>query len=249
MVPPRRILAGWLSATILLLTVREAACQTAQVGAVPGARAAPRLVIDHVGYRAARWEHEAVVEPEHDEPNRGGIVSAYVRNVSDAPVRLRFWRLNGRDESLYRVDRLAVWDRTCRTTLPPGATTVVEINGRTADFGPGGEFRFAWVDDSWEEVGGVETRLEEDPVQVSFIRLHPDRATLDADPVGGTRRREGDGLRRGRAAADLRASTGLRRPVSHRHLGCRRAAARPAPPHAHRHRRGARPQHRCVFRA
>lgn len=179
MVPPRRILAGWLSATFLLLTAREAACQTAQVGAVPGARAAARLAIDHVGYRAARWEHEAVVEPEDDEPNRGGIVSAYVRNVSDAPVRLRFWRLNGRDESLYRVDRLAVWDRTCHATLPPGATTVVEINGRTADFGPGGEFRFSWVDDSWEEVGGVETRLEEDPVQVSFIRLHPDRATLD----------------------------------------------------------------------
>jgi hypothetical protein len=158
---------------------REARAQTAQVGAVAGARGTARIVIDHVGYRAARYETDGVHEPEDDEPNRGGFVSAYFRNVASDPVRLRFWRLNGRDESAYRVDRRSVWDRTYHETLPPGATTVVEINGTSADFGPGKPFAFAWVDDSWEEVGAVEATLAEDPVQTAFIRLLPGLAALE----------------------------------------------------------------------
>lgn len=156
-----------------------AAAQTAQVGGVAGAHGSDKLVIDHVAYRAARCETEGVREPEHDEPNRGGLISAYVRNATAGPVNLRFWRLNGRDESLYRVDRRVVWDRTHRTTLAPGETTVVEINGLSADFAPGSPFRFAWIDDSWEEVGGTETTLREDPVQVAFIRVLPGRTGLE----------------------------------------------------------------------
>lgn len=158
----------------------HAAAQTLQVGADAQARGAARLAIDHVAYRAARCELEQVREPENDSPNRGGFVAVYLRNVSDAPVRLRFWRLNGRDESVHRVDRRDAWDRTHDPVLAPGATTVTEIDGLSTDFAAGRPFAFSWVDDSWQEVGGVETVLTEDPVRVAFIRVLPGARGVEA---------------------------------------------------------------------
>jgi len=166
----RSAAAAALVAAVLSAT---ASGQTLQLGADAGARGTARLAIDHVAYRAARWEAEAVREPEDDSPNLGGLVSVYVRNVSATPVNLRFWRLNGRDESVHRVDRRDAWDRTYALTLAPGATTVTEINGLSADFAAGRPFAFSWVDDSWAEVGGVEAVLAEEPVQVAFIRVLP----------------------------------------------------------------------------
>lgn len=172
--------AGRLAAPVLVIAWSAvAAAQTLQVGADAARRGAARLAIDHVAYRAARWEMEAVREPENDSPNRGGLVSVYVRNVSAAPVRLRFWRLNGRDESVHRVDRRDLWDRTHQPTLAPGAATVTEIDGLSDDFAAGRPFAFSWVDDSWAEVGGIETVLAEDPVQVAFVRVLPGAAAVE----------------------------------------------------------------------
>jgi hypothetical protein len=94
--------------------------QTAQVGANPSALSAKKLSIEYVAYRPARYETELVKELDNDPPNVGGFVSAYLKNRSEAPVRLRFWRLNGKDESHWRVDRKAVWDRTLRREPRPG---------------------------------------------------------------------------------------------------------------------------------
>jgi hypothetical protein len=153
--------------------------QTAQVGANPSALSAKKLSIEYVAYRPARYETELVKELDNDPPNVGGFVSAYLKNRSEAPVRLRFWRLNGKDESHWRVDRKAVWDRTYDVNLDPGEMTVVEINGQTDDFAPGKPFNFAYVDETWIGAGYILGTLAEDPVTVSYIRVLPGLQELE----------------------------------------------------------------------
>lgn len=150
-----------------------APAQTAQVGADANAANLRKLAIDYVGYRPARYETEHVIELDNSNPNEGGFISVYLRNNSDKPIRLRFWRLNGKDESHYRVDLRDVWDRTYHDTLEPGQSTVCEINGLTRDFAAGQPFNFAYVDSSWMGAGYILTKLTEDPVQIACIRFLP----------------------------------------------------------------------------
>lgn len=168
-----RILNHLVCGLAVLALLDAAHAQTAQVGADATAKNLSKLSVEYVGYRPARYETEHVTELDNSNPNVGGFVTAYLRNNTDKPIRLRFWRLNGHDESYYRVDQRAIWDRTYSDTLAPGQTTVCEINGFTKDFAEGQPFNFAYVDSSWLGAGYIMTKLAEDAVQVSYIRVLP----------------------------------------------------------------------------
>jgi hypothetical protein len=163
--------------TALLATTAFA--QTAQVGADREARGTDRVIVEHLHYRPAVWETAAVKEYESDHPNEGGLVYAYIRNVSDEPINLRFWRVNGQDESYWRLNHFIAWDRIYDEHLDPGERTVLEINGVTDDFRHGNEFKLHYVESSWRPCLRYETTLTADPVRIGFIRVHPDMKTLD----------------------------------------------------------------------
>lgn len=161
-------------AATLGMAQRTNAQATLQVGADATARGHDWLRIDHVAYRAARWEEKRVNEPERENPNRGGWVVIYFTNVSDKPLDLAFWRINGHDESWWYLGGGVAWHRTSKEHLEPGESGLTEVNAIDADFGLGRRFDFVWVDrKSWQPVGGVETTLVESPVQISCIRILP----------------------------------------------------------------------------
>lgn len=151
----------------------QVVAQTAQVGADAKVAIGSRLVVEYVSYRPARWDTTHIKESEPDFPNQGGQVSVYFRNNSQKPMDLRFWRLNGQDESYWRLNRQIAWDRTYGKDLAPGAFGVIEINGITADFALGKDFNFSYVDGGWLGAGGIKTTLSEDPIQISYIRVLP----------------------------------------------------------------------------
>lgn len=169
----RHLVSFSLALIAIVLFTLPSAAQTAQVGADPNAKSNNKLTVEYVGYRQARWEKEHVKELDDSNPNEGGQVSAYLRNNTDRRIQLRFWRLNGQDESYWRVDQRSVWDRTFDKDLDPGEMTVVEINGLTGDFAPEKPFNFAYVDESWLGAGYIQTKLAEDPVQISYVRVLP----------------------------------------------------------------------------
>lgn len=169
-----------LRAVIMSLTIFTLAhAQTAQVGADRTARGTERVVVEHLHYRPAVWETDAVTEYESDHPNEGGLIYAYIRNVSDDPINLRFWRVNGQDESYWRLNHFIAWDRIYDENLAPGERTVLEINGVTDDFRHGTKFTLDYVESSWRPCLRHKTTLTADPVRIGFIRVHPDMKTLD----------------------------------------------------------------------
>lgn len=158
----------------------HAAAQTAQVGADAAARSTGKLRMEYVHYRPAVWEREKVREFETEHVNEGGLLYLYYTNTSEEPVQLRFWRVNGKDESYWRLNHFIAWDRAYAEQLAPGATGVLEINATAADFAPGRPFSFAWVDGSWKPVlSHRQESLIEDPVQISCIRVLPGMRELE----------------------------------------------------------------------
>lgn len=131
----------------------------------------PRLSVEYVHYRPARYETERVREAQNERPNQGGLVFAYLKSISDEPVRIRSWYLNRRGDSYYRLGGSIAWDRLHKEQLSPGEVTVLEISGVSKDFAADAPFEFALIGGSWRPVGGIETTLHEDPVGVSFIRV------------------------------------------------------------------------------
>lgn len=153
--------------------------QTAQVGGDPNAGISQKLKMDYVHYRPAKWESTKVVEYENEHPNEGGLLYFYLTNTSEIPVSLRYWRFNNRDESYWILNHCVAWHRFSKTGLAPGEMTVLEISGTTRDFGPGNPFVFNLVDETWEPCLGYQGLLQEDPVNVSFIRVLPGMQDLE----------------------------------------------------------------------
>lgn len=169
---PRLHLFLLASLAIVSVIHTPASAQTAQHGA-DMRRAHEKLQIEYVGYRQARYETEKLIEPQNERPNEGGLVFVYLTNVSDQPVQLAYYRVNGEDASYWLLgDRLA-WDRVYDENLAPGAMTVLELNALTDDFAPGQPFKFAYVDRTWRPAGHYETELREDSVQISLMRFLP----------------------------------------------------------------------------
>lgn len=148
--------------------------QTAQVGADREARSRDKMSLEYLLYRPARWEKDLVVEHENEFPNEGGMLCLYLRNNSDEPMSMRFWRANGQDESYWRLNHLIAWDRMYDQQLAPGQLTVLEINAKTKDFAPNSPFSFAYVEGSWRPVISHKGTLVENPYRVSFVRVWPE---------------------------------------------------------------------------
>lgn len=157
----------------------SAAAQTPQVNAQSSAKPQGAIRFDYVGYRSARYETQRVNEVENERPNQGGLASVYFTNVSDKPLDLRFWRLNGKDESHWRLGAFLAWDRTYDKQLAPGESSVVELNGVTPEFAAGQPFKFSWIDRTWFPKGMIDTRLNEDAVQISLVRVLPGMAEVE----------------------------------------------------------------------
>jgi hypothetical protein len=167
------------SALILVVFAAGAFAQTEQLGADRRARGQSKLQVEYVGYRAAQWEAEALREKEIDRVNEGGLIHVYLRNVSEEPVELRFWRANGEDESHWRLVGFLAWDRMYDKQFDPGEVGVLEINAVTSDFGPGRSFQFSFVDRSWRPVVYHDGSLDEDTVQVASVRVLPGLQELE----------------------------------------------------------------------
>lgn len=145
--------------------------QSAQVGAERGAKSTNRIRVDNVHYRPARWEAEKVKEFESEVTNKGGLVYVYFTNASDEPVNLHSWRMNGYDESYWRLSPFIAWDRCSNEHPEPGATSVLEINGIMEDVAEGKPFEFSYVDRDGRVTTKYAGELRADPVSVSFIRF------------------------------------------------------------------------------
>lgn len=166
---------------ILGIAQRTEAQASLQVGADAAVRGHDWLRIDHVAYRAARWEEERVNEPERENPNRGGWIVVYFTNVSNKPLDLAFWRINDHDESWWYLGGGVAWHRTSREHLEPGESGLTEISAVDDNFRTGRRFCFVWVDrKSWQPVGRVQTTLTESPVQISCIRILPGMREVEA---------------------------------------------------------------------
>lgn len=147
--------------------------QTEQKGIDRHAGLREKLRVEYVHFRPARYETEAVTEIENERPNKGGLVFVYLRNVTDKPVRLAFYRVNGKDESHWLLGGFLAWHRLYDEHLEPGEMTVLELNALTEHFSGGKPFSFVYVDRTWKPACIHGTRLEEDPVQISLLRILP----------------------------------------------------------------------------
>ncbi|MFM1920206.1 MAG: hypothetical protein RLZZ303_1840 [Candidatus Hydrogenedentota bacterium] len=163
-----------LAATITLIAAWPVWAQSAQVGADRAARSRDKLAVEYLLYRPARWEKDLVVEHENEFPNEGGFLALYLRNTSDKPMSLRFWRANDQDESYWRLNHLIAWDRMYDKNLEPGQLTVLEINAKTKDFAAGAPFEFNFVEGSWRPVVAYKGTLTENPYRVSYVRVWPE---------------------------------------------------------------------------
>jgi hypothetical protein len=161
-----------------LVSALSASAQTAQVGADREARSRDKLTLEYLHYRPARWEKEQVVEFENEFPNEGGLLYLYLRNTSDKPMSLRFWRVNGQDESYWRLNHFIAWDRLYDKDLAPGELTVLEINAKTKDFAPGAPFKFSFVEGEWKPVISYKGTLAESACRISYVRVWPSRDRL-----------------------------------------------------------------------
>jgi hypothetical protein len=165
--------------TLLLLSMNLLCAQTLQKGANPKAKGVKRLRFDYLDYRPARYEREKVFEPQDEQPNKGGIVRLYYTNDSDKPVSLSFWRLNGEDESFWKLSPGLAWSRMLADPLAPGESGVLEFDGTSEDFAAGQKFEFVWIErGSFIPVGLFKTTLQEDTAQISFIGVRPGLAEL-----------------------------------------------------------------------
>src|SRR5512143_760608 len=82
-----------------LIAVGQAAQQGVEVKEGQG-----KLRIEYVGFRPATYETKALIEPDNERPNKGGMVYVYLTNVTQEPIDLAFYRVNGKDESTWRLD-------------------------------------------------------------------------------------------------------------------------------------------------
>ncbi len=131
------------------------------------------LKIPYLHYRPVQYETEYVHENENERPNQGGLVFAYIHNPTNDRVELRDWRLNGKGPNYWRMGYRIAWDRFHDKALRAGQTTVVEICGTSDDFAIGKSFEFGFIDRKWRPAAGIRTKLQSDPVRISWIHILP----------------------------------------------------------------------------
>lgn len=164
----------------LLLTMagRDSFAQTLQKGANVGGVKDARLSIEKIEYRAASWESTALREAEQDTPNRGGLIHVYVKNITQEPVSLAYYRLNGKDESHWFLGRFVAWHRYMDRQLAPGQMSVLEVNAVSELFSEGKPLEVSLIDRTWTPAVRASSVLETDKARVSSIILSEDLREL-----------------------------------------------------------------------
>ena len=157
----------------LMLTVAgsDTIAQTLQKGADVNAVKDARLRIEKIEYRAATWESKALREGEQDTPNRGGLIHVYLKNITQQPVSLAYYRLNGKDESHWLLGRFIAWHRYMDRQLAPGQTTVLEVNAVSEAFSEGKPLEVTLIDRTWSPAVRESTVLKTDKARVASIVL------------------------------------------------------------------------------
>ena len=153
--------------------------QTAQLGAKLEGKSSMRLAIEKVIYRPAEWEKEKVKEFESEIVNKGGLVHIYYRNVSNDPVRIRYWRWNRKDRSYWVLNHFIAWDRHVNQTVQPGEWGVLEINAVSEDFAPGTKFSLQLVDERSRLCATTEGTLLAEPLRITYIYMLPEMKEMD----------------------------------------------------------------------
>ncbi len=150
--------------------------QTAQIGAKLEGKSSMRLAIEKIIYRPAEWEQEKVKEFESEIVNKGGLIHVYYRNISNEPVRIRYWRWNRKDRSYWILNHFVAWDRFINQTVQPGELGVLEINAVSDDFAPGAKFSLQLlqlVDDLSPLCATAEGTLIAEPLRITYIHVLP----------------------------------------------------------------------------
>ena len=118
----RRLSLQMVLPLLLPIVVCDSFAQTLQKGASVDKVKDAKLRIEKIEYRAASWESKALYEVEQDTPNRGGLIHVYVKNITEKPVSLTYYQLNGKDESHWLLGRFVAWHRYMDRQLAPGQT-------------------------------------------------------------------------------------------------------------------------------
>ncbi len=160
----------------LLLTTagRDSSAQTLHKGASVTEVKNARLSIEMIEFRAASWESKAVREAEQDTPNRGGLIHVYVKNITQKPVSLAYYRLNGKDESHWLLGRFVSWHRYMNRQLAPGKMSVLEVNAVSELFSEGKPIEVTLMDRTWTPAVRASSVLETDKARISSIILTED---------------------------------------------------------------------------
>lgn len=153
--------------------------QTAQIGANLEGKSSMRLAIEKITYRPAEWEKEKVEEYESDIVNKGGLIHVYYRNMSDEPVRIRYWCWNRKDRSYWVLNHFVAWDRFINQTVQPGELGVLEINAVSDDFAPNSKFTLQFVDERSRLCATAEGILTSDPLRITYIHVLPGLQELE----------------------------------------------------------------------
>ena len=152
----------------------ESFAQTLQKGASVAKVKDARLRIEKIEYRAASWESKALHEVEQDTPNRGGLIHVYVKNITQKPVSLTYYQLNGKDESHWLLGRFVAWHRYMDRQLAPGQMTVLEVNAVSELFSEGKPIEVTLMDRTWTPAVRASSALETDKARISSIILTED---------------------------------------------------------------------------
>lgn len=157
----------------------NAFAQTAQLGAKLDEKHSMRLAIERIIYRPAEWEQEKVKEFESDIVNKGGLVHIYYRNISNDPVRIRYWRWNRKDRSHWILNHLVAWDRYINQKVQPGEWGGLEINAVSEDFAPGTKFSLRLIDERSRLCASAEGTLVADPLRITYVHVMPEMKELE----------------------------------------------------------------------
>ena len=138
------------------------------------------ICFEYLHYRPVEYETQYVQENENVHPNKGGLIYAYYKNISNKPITLAHWRWNNFDESVWRLDNLICWDRGYGSRINPGQTSVLEINAISEDFAENNDYNFEFISkNTWKSVLSHSGKLIKDKISIPLIRFKKGLRMID----------------------------------------------------------------------
>jgi hypothetical protein len=127
------------------------------------------IQVQYMALRPAKWEEKALTEEVNEKRNVGGLVFVYYTNTTAAPVELREWYLNKKDNGYWRMAGDIAWDRQYTNSVQPGQTTVLEISGVSDAFQVGKPAEFALLGSNWQPVAYQTGVFEKEEARITSI--------------------------------------------------------------------------------